>query len=419
LIHASRNTASAFSKSSEVSASASSAPTAPYASEALIASEAQLTTEAPHALVAYGWDDGWAAEFAPYAEQGLLPGRVVRVDRGQCDVVTAGGTVRADTEFVVPRDPMRIVCTGDWVAVDAAGDPRYVRTLLPRRTAFVRSTSSQRSEGQVLATNIDQIVICVSLAVELDPGRIERFLALAMSSSGGGALLHGAASAVAGGAQPLVVLTKADLVGDPDTLAYLVADVESAAPGVQVLAVSAETGDGLEVLAAVLAGGTSVLLGQSGAGKSTLANALLGEQVQGVRAARDRDGKGRHTTTTRNLLPLPWGGGLIDTPGLRGVGMWDAESGLTRTFSDVETLAGECRFHDCAHEAEPGCAVQEAIDNGELPERRLTSYRKLLRENRRIAAKTDARMRAELRRGWKQQQALGRHMMERKRGPRG
>ncbi|MGW5940075.1 ribosome small subunit-dependent GTPase A [Streptomyces celluloflavus] len=414
MIHASRNTSSAFSKSSEVSA-----PTASFASEARTASQDRLTTEAPHALVAYGWDDGWAAEFAPYAAQGLLPGRVVRVDRGQCDVVTADGTVRADTEFVVPRDPMRIVCTGDWVAVDAAGDPRYVRTLLPRRTAFVRSTSSQRSEGQVLATNIDQIVICVSLAVELDPGRIERFLALAMSSSGGDALLHEAAPAAAGGAQPLVVLTKADLVGDPATLAHLVADVESAAPGVQVLAVSAETGDGLEVLAAVLAGGTSVLLGQSGAGKSTLANALLGEHVQGVQAARDRDGKGRHTTTTRNLLPLPWGGGLIDTPGLRGVGMWDAESGLTRAFSDVETLAGECRFHDCAHEAEPGCAVQEAIDNGELPERRLASYRKLLRENQRIAAKTDARMRAEIRRGWKQQQALGRHMMERKRGPRG
>ncbi|MFE5736140.1 ribosome small subunit-dependent GTPase A [Streptomyces celluloflavus] len=414
MIHASRNTSSAFSKPSEVSA-----PTASFASEARTASQDRLTAEAPHALVAYGWDDGWAAEFAPYAAQGLLPGRVVRVDRGQCDVVTADGTVRADTEFVVPRDPMRIVCTGDWVAVDAAGDPRYVRTLLPRRTAFVRSTSSQRSEGQVLATNIDQIVICVSLAVELDPGRIERFLALAMSSSGGDAPLHEAAPAAAGSAQPLVVLTKADLVGDPATLAHLVADVESAAPGVQVLAVSAETGDGLEVLAAVLAGGTSVLLGQSGAGKSTLANALLGEQVQGVQAARDRDGKGRHTTTTRNLLPLPWGGGLIDTPGLRGVGMWDAESGLNRAFSDVETLAGECRFHDCAHEAEPGCAVQEAIDNGELPERRLASYRKLLRENQRIAAKTDARMRAEIRRGWKQQQALGRHMMERKRGPRG
>ncbi|GAB2968315.1 hypothetical protein GCM10023080_033990 [Streptomyces pseudoechinosporeus] len=139
----------------------------------------------------YGWDEGWELEFSPYAEQGLLPGRVVRVDRGQCDLVTPVGTVRADTEFVVPRDPMKVVCTGDWVAVDPDGsDPRYVRTLLPRRTAFVRSTSSKRSEGQVLATNIDHVVICVSLAVELDLARIERFLALAMSGSEGEALLH-------------------------------------------------------------------------------------------------------------------------------------------------------------------------------------------------------------------------------------
>lgn len=148
-----------------------------------------------HPLSAYGWDDGWEAEFAPYAEQGLLPGRVVRVDRGQCDIVTAHGTVRADTAFVVPRDPMRIVCTGDWAAVDPDGDPRFVRTLLPRRTAFVRSTSSQRSEGQVLATNVDHIAICVSLAVELDLGRVERFLALAMSSTGGDALLRDGAGA--------------------------------------------------------------------------------------------------------------------------------------------------------------------------------------------------------------------------------
>lgn len=156
----------------------------------------------------------------------------------------------------------------------------------------------------------------------------------------------------------------------------------------------------------------------SGAGKSTLANALLGEEVQLVQAIRDRDGKGRHTTTTRDLRALPGGGVLIDTPGLRGVGMWDAGTGLARTFSDVESLAEECRFHDCAHEAEPGCAVQEAVDNGELPVRRLESYRKLLRENQRIVAKTDARLRAEIRRDWKQKQALGRHMMERKRGPR-
>lgn len=237
-------------------------------------SEASSTA---HPLAPYGWDEGWEAEFTPYAAQGLLPGRVVRVDRGQCDVVTPGGPVRADTEFVVPRDPLKVVCTGDMVAVDPGGDPRYVRTLLPRRTAFVRSTSSQRSEGQILAANVEHAIIAVSLAVELDLGRIERFLALAWES----------------GAQPLVVLTKADLVPDPTGLSYLVDDVETTAPGVRVLALSATTGEGVDVLSAVVSGSTSVLLGASGAGKSTLANALLGEDVMEVQATRDVDGKGR------------------------------------------------------------------------------------------------------------------------------
>lgn len=387
----------------------------------------------------YGWDGEWAAAFVPYAERGLLPARVVRVDRGRCDVVTASGPARVDTAFVASDGPERAVCTGDWVAVDPDGDARRrARAVLPRRTAFVRSTSSKRSEGQVLAANIDHIVICVSLAVALDLGRIERFVALAMSGvgpgpgpgsdfdsgsdSGCGAYAdepsRPSESSVEPGARPLIVLTKADLVDDPAVLAHQISDTSGAAPGVQVLAVSAGTGEGVDVLAAVLAGGTSVLLGQSGAGKSTLANALMGEARQDVQAVRDQDGKGRHTTTTRDLLTLPWGGALIDTPGLRGVGMWDAEEGLARTFSDVEELARECRFHDCAHDAEPGCAVLEAVAAGELPRRRLDSYRKLLRENQRIVAKTDARLRAEMRRDFKQRQALGRHMMERKRGPR-
>ncbi|MFI2206835.1 ribosome small subunit-dependent GTPase A [Streptomyces sp. NPDC020192] len=353
-----------------------------------------------HPLAPYGWDEGWEAGFAPYAEQGLLPGRVVRVDRGQCDVVTPGGTVRADTEFVVPRDPMKVVCTGDWVAVDPGGDPRYVRAYLPRRTSFVRSTSSKRSEGQVLAANVDHAVIAISLAVELDLGRVERFLALAWES----------------GAQPVVVLTKADLVPDPVTLAHLVHDVELSAPGVPVLTVSALYGDGLDVLVALVGSGTSVLLGQSGAGKSTLANALVGEDVMDVRAARDVDGKGRHTTTTRNLLALPSGGVLIDTPGLRGVGLYDAEGGVGQVFSEIEELAERCRFHDCAHETEPDCAVRSAVESGELPERRLESYRKLMRENQWIVAKTDARVRAELRRDWRRKGAEGKAAMEIKRG---
>ncbi|MEU6404814.1 ribosome small subunit-dependent GTPase A [Streptomyces sp. NPDC046985] len=370
-----------------------------------------------HPLVPYGWDAGWEAEFAPYAEHGVLPGRVLRVDRGQCDVVTPVGVLRADTEFVVPRDPMKVVCTGDWVAVDPEDrDPRYVRTLLPRRTAFVRSTSSKRSEGQVLATNIDHVVICVSLAVELDLGRIERFLALAMSCSSGEALLHRPALSGRAGAQPMVVLTKADVVPDPVGLSYLVQDVQTAAPGVAVLPVSAMTGDGLDTLAAAVGGGASVLLGQSGAGKSTLVNALLGEDVMDVQAARDVDGKGRHTTTTRNLFALPAGGVLIDTPGLRGVGLWDAESGVGQVFVEIEDLAERCRFHDCAHDGEPGCAVLAAVETGELSERRLVSYRKLMRESQWIAAKTDARLRAERQRDWKRRGAEGRAAMEAKRG---
>ncbi|MFF7467558.1 ribosome small subunit-dependent GTPase A [Streptomyces sp. NPDC008092] len=352
------------------------------------------------ALAPYGWDETWAKEFAPHEAEGLLAGRVVRVDRGQCDVVTAGGLLRADTAFVTPHDPLRVVCTGDWVAVEPGGNPRYVRAYLPRRTAFVRSTSSKRSEGQILAANVDHAIVAVSLAVELDLGRIERFLALAWES----------------GAQPVVVLTKADLVPDPVTLAHLVQDVETTAPGVPVLTVSAHAGDGLDTLVALVGSGTSVLLGQSGAGKSTLANALLGADVMDVQAARDVDGKGRHTTTTRNLLALPGGGVLIDTPGLRGVGLFDAETGVGQVFAEIEELAEDCRFSDCGHESEPGCAVRTAVETGELPVRRLESYRKLMRENQWIVAKTDARLRADMKREWKKRGAEGKAAMEAKRG---
>jgi len=249
----------------------------------------------------------------------------------------------------------------------------------------------------VLAANLDHVVICVSLAAELDLGRLERFLSLAWES----------------GAQPLVVLTKADTVADTT---YLLADAEGAAPGVRVVVVSAATGAGLDVLAALLDGGSAVLLGQSGAGKSTLTNALTGSEAQEVQAIRDADGKGRHTTTTRDLLPLPSGGVLIDTPGLRGIGLFDAESGLSQVFAEIERLAQDCRFHDCSHQSEPGCAVLAALAGGTLPHRRLESYRKLLRENAWIASRTDQRLRAEMRREWKQRTAAGREMYERKRG---
>ncbi|MEU0672788.1 ribosome small subunit-dependent GTPase A [Streptomyces sp. NPDC006172] len=363
-------------------------------------SSLSASSASSHPLALYGWDEEWEAEFAPYAEQGLVPGRVVRVDRGQCDVVTGDGVVRADTAFVTPHDPLRVVCTGDWVAVDPDGNPRYARVYLPRRTAFVRSTSSKRSEGQILAANVDHAVVALSLAVELDLGRVERFLALAWES----------------GALPVVVLTKADLVPDAGVLAHLVEDVVRSAPGVPVLTVSAHEGEGVDALAELLGRGTSVLLGASGAGKSTLANALTGEDVMDVQATRDMDGKGRHTTTTRNLLPLPDGGVLIDTPGLRGVGLWDAGHGVGQVFSEIEELAPRCRFQDCAHEAEPGCAVLAAVDSGELSVRRLDSYRKLVRENQWIVAKFDARSRAGRRKEWQRKQSAGRAAGRAKRG---
>lgn len=354
----------------------------------------------PHApLRRYGWDAEWADAFAPYEDEGLTPARILRVDRNRCTAFGLAGQVTA------AAPDAGLPCTGDWAALGEVpgGQQPAVRALLPRRTAFLRSASSNRSEAQVLAANVDHAVVLASLERDPDLARLERFVALAW----------------AGGAQPLVVLTKADLL-DPGAVDVLRTETAEGLPGVEVLAASAESGEGIEVLTAVVAGGTSVLLGQSGAGKSTLANALLGEEAQGVGAVRAVDGKGRHTTTARDLLPLPvsaGGGVLIDTPGLRGVALWDAAEGVERTFAEIEELAAECRFHDCAHRTEPDCAVLAAIEEGRLPQRRLDSYRKLLRENTRIAARSDARLRAEQRQLFKQRQALGRHMMERKRGP--
>ncbi|MFG1922212.1 ribosome small subunit-dependent GTPase A [Cryptosporangium sp. NPDC048952] len=313
-----------------------------------------------------GWDSPWADSFAPHAAGGLTPGRVVRVDRGQCDVAVSGGVTRADFSRLD-------VCTGDWVALSGLS----VHAVLPRRTALVRASASGVSSGQVLAANVDVVAVVIPCEGTVDLGRAERLLALAWES----------------GARPVVVLTKTDACPDVDQVRDEVAGV---AIGVDVVATSSVAGTGLDTLTAELTG-TVVLVGRSGVGKSTLATALTGVElaVQGVRAA---DGKGRHTTVRRELLPLRGARGvLIDTPGLRGVGLFDAEDGVARAFADIDALAADCRFGDCAHGGEPGCAVQEAIDAGLLPARRLDSYRKLVRENEWAAARTDARLRSERR----------------------
>lgn len=337
-------------------------------------------------LATLGWDDALAETFAPYATL-HLPARVSRVDRGACDAVAAGGPLRLTLSGALlsagAADPVATPCVGDWVAARTWPDGRVTaEAVLPRRTAFVRASSDRTSRGQVLAANVDLAVVVEPLHPEPDLGRIERFLALAWES----------------GATPLVVLTKADLVPDADQLR---ADVTLTAPGVEVLTVSAPTGDGLEDLRGHVARGrTLALLGPSGAGKSTLTNALAGEVLMVTRALR-ADGKGRHTTAHRELVVLPGGGLVVDTPGLRSVGLTDVSESLDLVFADVDELAEQCRFADCAHESEPGCAVREALDSGELPERRWQSYLKLQREARWMAMRHDTRLRAEERARWK------------------
>lgn len=325
----------------------------------------------------YGWDDAYEHAFAPHHAAGLIPARVVRAERGLCEAVTDMGTVRAEIPGAAQQgDPLAAPCTGDWAALRPAttGHAAVLHAVPERRTALVRSTASRTSHGQILAANVDTVVVTVSLAAPLKHGRTERMLALAWES----------------GAQPIVVLTKADAGAD---VASAQAEVSAVAPGVDVLVTSAVTGQGMDILTAVLTG-TVVLLGPSGAGKSTLGNQLLGGDLLATGAVRAADGKGRHTTAWRELLPLPGGGVLLDTPGLRSIGLHDAQDGLEQTFADIQRLAQDCRFTDCAHVSEPGCAVLAAVEAGTVPARRLDSYHRLLRENAYAASRTDARLQA-------------------------
>lgn len=329
------------------------------------------TDPPPDHLGTVGWDARWHDEFVSAAAPGDIPGRVTRVDRGEADVVTAAGTLRVayDRRIV----PLGGLCTGDWVVVR---DAATIAAVLTRRTALLRASVGGQSQAQALAANIDTVVVAVAADSALRLARVERLLTLAWES----------------GAQPVVAVTKSDLL---EPAADLVAQLHSSAPGVQVLAVSATTGAGIADLVAATSG-TLVLVGPSGAGKSTLGNALAGQQVFASGEVREADHKGRHTTVTRELIALPAiGRALIDTPGLRAAAVWNAEEGMSKSFSDIDALAAQCRFDDCAHIGEPGCAVGRAIAAGELSERRLDSYHKLLRESERIAARSNARLRAE------------------------
>jgi ribosome biogenesis GTPase / thiamine phosphate phosphatase len=261
---------------------------------------------------------------------------------------------------------------GDWVAAEVVADERAIlHWVLPRRGVFSRKAPGKRIEQQVVAANVDMAFLVAALDMDFSPRRLERYLAQCWDS----------------GVSPVVVLNKED---ECDDVAARVAETERVAIGVPVIALSARTGQGVQRLEELLSPGkTIVLLGSSGVGKSTLVNRLLDEERQATKPTREADSKGRHTTTARQIFRLPGGGLLMDTPGLREFGLWNVDSGIKETFADIEELARECRFGDCRHEGEPGCAVRAAVESGTLDESRVENRKKLEREQEFQRRKSD------------------------------
>ena len=319
----------------------------------------------PMDLEPLGWDGELADQFASWAAAGHRPGRVLAVHRGGDLVATAQGELLARAtgrlRHLAGPSVAGLPAVGDWVALRG----ERIHAVLPRRTAVTRRTPGTAAGEQVLAANVDLVLVVVAPGRDANPRRLERLLALAWES----------------GVQPVVVLGRADLCPDWGTdVGTELAALAAVAPGVEVLALSCYTGQGVDEIAAMLGPGlTGVLLGSSGVGKSTLVNRLAGRDLLATGEVRD-DGKGRHTTTTRQLVVLAGGGLMIDTPGLRELGLWTGASGTAAAFDDVESLAAGCRFDDCRHRTEPGCAVRAALEDGRLPAERFAAWERLQRE---------------------------------------
>jgi ribosome biogenesis GTPase len=333
-----------------------------------------------------GWDDGWASALEELDEDNLIAGRVAAQHRGEYVLWTMLGELRAELPGRIRYDAgvgSALPAVGDWVAARSrALDGRAtIQSVLPRRTSISRKEVLKGSHEQVLAANVDTAFLLNGLDDDFSVRRLERYLVLAWESA----------------AEPVIVLTKTDLHAD---ISDKILEVETVAIGVPVHPVSNVTGEGVDAVSAHLRPATSsVVLGSSGVGKSTLINRIAGEEVMRT-SDLAADGTGRHTTTHRQLIRLPNGALVIDTPGLRELQLWGGDSGAA--FADVEALAAECRFSNCAHVHEPGCAVLAAVDEGTLELDRLRNWRKLQRELASVAARTDRRLHAERKRRWKQ-----------------
>jgi ribosome biogenesis GTPase len=352
------------------------------------------------ALEDFGWNAWFAERFAPFAALGLRPARVAVEHRTRYELYTEQGPTLAvlagKLRYTAGRRA-NMPAVGDWVA--AAPRPEGEATIhgvLPRRSSFVRGAASQHSVPQVAAANIDTVFLVTSCNADFNQRRVERYVAVGYQS----------------GASPVVVLNKADVAQDAEVFA---SQARAVAAGAPVVLTSAATGEGIEQLREYLTGHrTGALLGSSGVGKSTIINRLLGEERFGTAAIREYDDKGRHTTTRRELVVLPGGGLLIDTPGMRELHVFEGDEGLLAAFGDLQALAAECAFADCRHDAEPRCAVTGAVREGSLPAARLEAYRKLVGELEHDRRKTDKRAEAESKKQTKVAQRALRSVLKRK-----
>lgn len=340
-------------------------------------------------LFSLGWDAARAAQFQLFAQDGLVPARVAQEHKHAFELLAEDGPVGARCagrlrHLASARAELPAV--GDWVAIQRnPADPvASIHAVLPRRTVFVRQSAGSLAEAQVVAANVDTVLLVTGLDQNFNLRRIERTLLMARDS----------------GAQPVVVLNKTDLHADPEQAA---ADAGGVAMGAPVVALSATDGCGLEALEPwLIPGHTLALLGSSGVGKSTLINRLLGVDRQATSDVSDAVGKGRHTTTRRELILAPSGVMIIDTPGMREFQLWDpGEEALDSTFSDIAQLASSCRFDDCTHDLEPGCAVRAALDDGTLDAGRWQGFQKLRREHAYAARRDDPRLARETKNHWK------------------
>jgi ribosome biogenesis GTPase / thiamine phosphate phosphatase len=326
-----------------------------------------------------GWNDELARSFDVHAP-GLEPGRVAVQHRGLWEVVTERGDtlVEITGQLRHEAESGELPVVGDWVALRDG----LIDAVLPRSSKFSRKTPWTEVSEQVLVANVDVVFLVMGLDErDFNVRRLERYLTTAWE----------------GGATPVIVLNKADLADDLDAQ---IGQTETVAFGVPIDVVSAETGEGIERLRRHLAGNRTVaLLGSSGVGKSSIINRLLGEEHFRIGDVRS-DGRGRHTTTHRELVVVPGGGVIIDTPGLRELQLWETDGGLDQAFVDVAELIAQCRFSDCQHRTEPGCAVKAALDDGSLPADRWESYQKLQRELARLERKLDPKLRSEQRKKW-------------------